>query len=158
MRMTQPFRLWMTGGLAMVLAGLVGRPDSEEDERFRLARVSPYGVAETVQRIEASAERQGMQVMVRMLEGRRGDTHTMRQVIVLESSQGGTPVSMQSENARPHLPLRVVVQRGADGVTQVLLPESTPSGSVTGLPFQVQNDVAGLPEVVEQALNIETSG
>lgn len=154
--MDKPFRFWMTGGVAVVVAALGGRANAANDEQqpLMLTSLSPYSVAETVQRIEAFAQQRGLPVLARVAQPSpdSGDDTRARQVIVLESTQGGTPVLMNTANARPNLPLSVVVQRGLTGATEVLLPE----GLLKGLPAEasaaVQHDVARLPGVVAEAV------
>ncbi len=153
--MNKPSRFWMTGGVAMILAALGGRAVAAKDDRLLLASFSPYGVAETVLRIEACAQQRGLHVLARVPQQRNDEAGAdqPRQVIVLESSQGGTPVLMGSAHARPDLLLSVVVQRGANGATEVLLPENALFDLPEGVSAEVQHDLAGLPEVVAQAVS-----
>ena len=54
----RPFRLWMTGSLAVVMAAMIPLrdvPDSKRSELLRALRHSRFGVNETVLRIENSA-------------------------------------------------------------------------------------------------------
>lgn len=150
--MKKPFRIWMTGGLAMILAACGnGAFAARGDERLVLAGHSRYDVHETVLRIEAMAQRRGLPVLARLPQsGRDG----LREVIVLESSEGGTPVAMASADARPELLLSVVVRTGRDGGTEVLLPSRfvLEEADGTSVPGGVQIEVAGLPVVVAQAL------
>jgi uncharacterized protein (DUF302 family) len=144
--MRKLFRFWMTGGVAVVLAALGGRAMALEDKPG-ISRSSRYSVVETMQRIEASAARHGLSVFARsggfaQLDG--GVTH----IIVLESSQGGTPVVMEGPHTAPDLPLCVTIRRGVAGLTEVLIS----SADWEGLPQQVTRDLESLPEVVDEAL------
>lgn len=149
--MKNPFRFWMTGGAAMILAALSGRALAAE-ERPTLTRVSRFGIEETVSRLEASAQRHGLPVLARLRQaGRAEHLAPARLVIVLESSQGGTPVSMAAAYAQPALLLSVVVQQCASGAIEVLfscqlddLPE--------GLPEAVRHELEDLPSLVDDAL------
>lgn len=142
-----PFRLWMTGSLAVVMAALCtgrGVLDAERlSTSMRVFRHSPFGVKETLRRIEAAAEARGFQVLARV--GLQGP------VIVLASTAGGTPVLMQSADSLPDVPLSVQVVRNDDGGADVLIPQSLDSGW-DGLPELVADELAELPELLDRAL------
>lgn len=142
-----PFRLWMTGSLAVVMASLCtgrGVLDAERlAQSMRVLRHSPYGVGETLRRIEAAAEARGLQVLARV--GQQGP------VIVLASAVGGTPVLMESADSAPDVPLSVQVVRSADGGADVLVPQSLDSGW-DGLPDRVADELAELPALLDRAL------
>jgi uncharacterized protein (DUF302 family) len=155
--MKNPFRFWMTGGAAMILTALSGgaRALGVEDRHVH-TRVSRYSVEETVSRIEATALRHGLPVMARLNQGHPAraprDPNERRLIIVLESSQGGTPVSMDDDTGPPALLLSVVVRRGQDGDTEVWYADSAFEQCPDGMTPEVQNDLADLPRVVDEAL------
>lgn len=149
--MKNPFRYWMTGGAAMILAALSGARALAE-ERPAVTRISRYGVEETVSRITASAQRHGLPVLARLQQNAGDSQHESRLVIVLESSQGGTPVSMDAADGQPSLLLSVVVQRGPDGNTQVLLLQGSLDDLPEGMSEAVRQDLEDLPLVVDEAL------
>lgn len=142
-----PFRIWMTGSLAVVMASLCTGRGVLDAERLassmRVLRHSPYGVGETLRRIEAAAEERGLQVLARV--GQQGP------VIVLASAAGGTPVLMESADSAPDVPLSVQVVRSADGGADVLVPQSLDSGW-DGMPDGVADELAGLPALLDRAL------
>jgi len=142
-----PFRLWMTGSLAVVMASLCTGRGVLDDERLagsmRVLKHSPYSAKETMQRIEAAVRAHGHTVIARV--GPQGS------VIVLASSVGGTPVLMASAESAPDVPLSVQVRRTADGGADVLIPQSLDSGW-DGLPAPVAEELAGLPELLDRAL------
>ena len=114
----RPLRLWMTSSLAVVMAAFVPArvlaeshsPESLQDVE-RLMRHSRYGVAETLQRIEAAAQSQGLSVLMRM--------GGKQPVIVLASSVGGTLVVMDEASARIDIPLALWLRESADGGVDV---------------------------------------
>jgi len=145
----------------MILAALSGgtRAMGAEDRPVH-SRVSRYGVQETVNRIEASALRHGLPVMARLqppkVHGRtERDTSETRLVIVLESSQGGTPVSMDGPNCPPALLLSVTVRQGLEGATEVWFTDSVFDELPDGMTPEVRHDLADLPLVVDEALAFE---
>jgi hypothetical protein len=142
-----PFRLWMTGSLAVVMASLCTGRGVLDAERLassmRVLRHSPFGVNETVRRIEAAAEARGLQVLARV--GQSGP------VIVLGLAAGGTPVLMAFPDSPPDVPLAVQVRRSDDGGVDVLVPQSLDSGW-DGLPAPVADELAGLPGLLDRAL------
>ena len=152
--MKSPFRFWMTGGAAMILAALSGTRALASEPRLTVTHVSRFSVAETVLRIEATAVRHGLPVLARLRQPTQ-DPLESRLVIVLESSQGGTPVLMDTPNARPGLLLSVIVQATLDGTIEVLLPEDALT-ALADLPDQLtpelRHDLADLPLVLDEAL------
>ncbi len=143
-----PFRLWMTGSLAVVMASLCTGRGVLDDQRLsssmRVLRHSPFGVKETLRRIEEAAEARGLQVLARV--GQQGP------VVVLASTVGGTPVLMESPDSLPDVPLAVQVVRSEDGGADVLVPQSLDSGW-DGLPAPVADELAELPELLDRALS-----
>jgi hypothetical protein len=139
----------MTGSVAVVMVALMPGRYSVGEERQRAAKVarqSPYGVDETVQRIEAAALGDGLSVLMR-LDG-------ARPVIVLASSVGGTPVVLEESGARPDMPLAVQVRAAAEGRSEVLIAASADAADSdwTELPAGVAEDLARLPGMLDRAL------
>ena len=157
--MKNPFRFWMTGGAAMILAALSGGTRAVGmEERPSHTRVSRYSVEETVSRIEASALRHGLPVLARLQQAaptraEREQAQALPQlVIVLESSQGGTPVSMDGPNGPPALLLSVTVRQGLGGTTEVWFSDGAFEEFPDGMTPEVRHDLADLPIVVDEAL------
>jgi uncharacterized protein (DUF302 family) len=151
--MKKPFRFWMTSGVAIMVAAVSGsRSFAGEDDRLTQAKISRYGVSETVQRIEASAQRHGMHVLACLPQTLNEVTGESRYMLVLESSQGGTPVMMKSEDAKPDLLLTVYLKQARTGGTEVFLYRDALQDLPEGLSDQLQSDLAGLPAVVDEAL------
>jgi hypothetical protein len=147
----RPFRLWMTGSVAVVMAALLpsrASAEAEQNETHRVLRHSRYGVTETVQRIEAAALSQGLSVLARLAA-------LPYPVIVLESSVGGTLVVMDENNARVEIPFSLQVRESADGGADVLLAtlvDAAP-GQWEDVPERVAADLALLPELVDRAVS-----
>lgn len=143
--MKHPFRFWMTGSVAVVMAALgIGR-GAMANERHPLSQSSRFRVMETVQRIEACAQRHGLSVFTRVGEG-AGREESM--LIVFESADGGTPVLMEGPESNPEIPLTVTVRADADGGAQVLFTGS----DWDDLPPTVARDITELPMLVADAL------
>jgi len=139
----RPFRLWMTGSIAVMMAAMLPIRDVSQAERnhlMRLLRHSHFGVRETVQRLEASARAQGLPVFALL--------HGERPVLVLASSGGGTPVVMQNADSPPAMPLSLMVREARAGGADVLVTAS----DWPGLPPGVADELAALPGLVERAL------
>ena len=149
----RPFRFWMTSGVAIMVAAVSGGRAFAEEERLTLAKVSRYGMSETVQRIEASAQRHGMHVLACLPQKLNEVTGESRYMLVLESSQGGTPVLMESEGAKPDLLLTVYLQHSHAGGTDVFLHGAL-RDVPEGMSDQVQHDLADLPNVLDEALSV----
>jgi hypothetical protein len=147
----RPFRLWMTGSLAVVMAALLpsrASAEAEQNETHRLLRHSRYGVTETVQRIEAAALSQGLSVLARLAAA-------PHPVIVFASSVGGTLVVMDESSARVDIPFSLQVRESADGGADVMLAtlaEAAP-GHWQDVPERVVADLALLPELIDRAVS-----
>jgi hypothetical protein len=140
----RPFRLWMSGSIAVVMAAVVPFRDvsvSERNHLMRLLRHSHFGVNETVRRLEASARDQGLPLLALL----RGE----RPVLVLASSVGGTPVVMQDADSPPAMPLSLMVREGRAGGADVLVTAS----DWLDLPAPVADELASLPKLVDRALS-----
>jgi hypothetical protein len=148
--MKQPFRFWMTGSVAVVMAALgVGR-GALAHERHPLSQPSRFRVMETVERIAACAHKHGLSVFARLdnhpkfYEAERDAT-----LLVFESAEGGTPVLMEGPASHPEVPLTVCVRSGPDGDTEVLFAGS----HWTDLPPNVTRELTELPVLVADALS-----
>ena len=151
LRPRKPFRLWMTGSLAVVMASFCTGRGVLDDERLaatmRLVRHSPFSVTETVERIEAEARHRGQGVIARV-DGAGS-------VIVLASVLGGTPVVIARPGASPDVPLSVQVRRSAEGGADVLVAyfADTAGFGWDELPAPVADELAALPALLERALS-----
>lgn len=144
----KPFRLWMTGSLAVVMASLCSGRGVLDDERLastmRVVRHSPYSVNETVLRIEQAARQRGQEVLAKI-----GSSEL---VLVLASSVGGTPVLMDTPDAVPDVPLSVQVRSNADGGADVLVARYGDAG-LAALPDTVAAELLALPGLLDRALS-----
>ncbi|MGY4829501.1 hypothetical protein ACVNIS_13080 [Sphaerotilaceae bacterium SBD11-9] len=151
--MKKPFRFWMTSGVAIMVAAVSGGRSFAAEERVAPTRLSRFSVSETVQRIEATAQRHGMHVLACLPQQLHAATGESRPyMIVLESSQGGTPVQMETADAQPDLLLSVYLKPGRQG-TEVFLHEGALRDLPEDLPAQVQSDLADLPAMLDEALS-----
>ena len=147
----RPFRLWMTGSLAVVMAATIPIRDVDDVERqgaMRVLRHSRFGVDETLQRIEASAQEHGLPPLALM----RGE----RPMLVLASSVGGTLVVMEKADSLPAMPLSLMVREGRLGGADVLVAAGPARRSALvwrDLPAAVFDDLATLPVLVDRALS-----
>lgn len=144
-----PYRLWMTGSLAVVMAALVPMQATARSPRsgsMRLLCRSPFGVGETLQRIETAAEGQGLRVLARL--------GGAAPAIVLASSVGGTPVLMEEVDSRPVMPLGLLLRDDGSGGAAVFGGAGAPLDrrAWRELPEAVIRDVAALAQVLQRAL------
>ncbi len=149
----RPFRLWMSGSLAVVMAAMLPLQDASDIERnssMRVLRHSPYSVTETVQRLGMAARDQGLDVLA-LVPG-------VGPVLVLASSVGGTPVVMEDSDSRPAVPLSLMVREGREGGADVWIAARPSTAGEerqlwTGLPMAVVDELDALPGVVDRALS-----
>jgi uncharacterized protein (DUF302 family) len=152
-----PHRAWMTGAVAVVAASIGGgRSALAEENRNTSTRSSRYNVAETVQRLEASVHRRGLGVFACIAQPARDDAASQSTlVVVLESSQGGTPVLMRGEGpaSESDVPLSLVVRPVSDDASEVIFPtEFGKWEDWHDLPQELAGELAELPAVVADAL------
>lgn len=147
----RPFRLWMTGSLAVVMAAMIplrGALESERAQSLKLLRHSRYGVSETLQRIETAARDRGLSVLAKLA----GDPP----VLVLASAIGGTLVVMNRADSPPAMPLSLLVSKTRDGGADVLVAAAPTEEGISrdwsDLPPSVVDDLRALPGVVARAL------
>ena len=146
----RPFRLWMTGSLAVVMAAMIPLRAASEAERgqaMRLLRHSRFDVAETLQRIERAARDRGLSVLAKVAGA--------PPVLVLTASIGGTLVVMNDADSRPSMPLSLMVSASTGGGADVMVaaaPRDAESSDWSELPASVVDDLRALPGVVERAL------
>ena len=145
--MKQPFRTWMTGSVAVVMAALgIGR-GALAQERSPLTQSSRYRVLETVQRLEACAGDHGLSVFTRVGSGADG-ARDEQMLIVFASSAGGTPVLMEGPESQPEVPLTLAVRADSTGGAEVVFAGS----DWDDLPATVARDLIELPMLVADAL------
>jgi hypothetical protein len=152
-----PRRFWMTGAIAVVAAAVGGgRNVLAEEHRHTSTRSSPYSVAETVQRLEASVHRRGLGVFACIEQPAHGSVASQAAlVVVLESSRGGTPVLMRGEGASTEsdVPLSLVVRPISEDASEVIFPTDVGQWEDWHeLPQELTAELAELPAVVADAL------
>lgn len=146
----RPFRLWMTGSLAVVMAAMLPLRVASETERnqaLRVLRHSRFGVTETLQRIEVAARDRGLSVLA-MVPGTPS-------ALVLAASIGGTLVVMSEADSRPAMPMSMMVREAGDGGADVLVTaaaDAQPLHDWSELPTSVVDELQALPDVVDRAL------
>ena len=146
----RPFRLWMTGSLAVVMAAMIPLRAASETERgsaLRVLRHSRFGVSETLQRIEVAARDRGLSVLA-MVPG-------APPALVLAASIGGTLAVMSDADSRPAMPMSVMVREAAGGGADVLIASDAERDAAqdwSELPRSVVEELRALPGVVERAL------
>jgi hypothetical protein len=136
----------MTGSLAVIMAAFApqrGWTDDDTRGAERVLRHSRYGVVETAQRIEDAARHHGLTVLARM--------GGARPMIVLASSQGGTPVVMDAASSRLAVPMSVHLREAADGGADVSVAVAEGEGW-SELPSAVAAELEALPVLLERAL------
>ena len=153
-----PFRFWMTGCMAVVMSAFSGTTLARHEARgLTTCHTSRYSVAETVQRIEASAQRHGLQMFALVdrspsASGKDVPEGTSWKVVVLASSEGGTLVLMDRPGGQHAVPMSLVVRANGQGGSEVLVGAAASDAAFAGLPVQVKRDLAELPELVAEAL------
>ena len=143
--------------MAVVMSAFSGTTLARHEARGLTCHTSRYSVAETVQRIEASAQRHGLQMFALVdhspsVFGKDVPEGTGWKVVVLASSEGGTLVLMDRPGGQHAVPMSLVVRANGRGGSEVLVGAAASDAALAGLPVQVKRDLAELPELVAEAL------
>ncbi|HJV59631.1 MAG TPA: hypothetical protein VJ743_01740 [Albitalea sp.] len=148
--MKQPFRFWMTGSVAVVMAALGMGRSALAQERHPLSQSSRFRVMETVERIEACAQKHGLSVFTRVIPAEEafGERDEFTLIVFESSAGGGTPVVMEGPRSQPEVPLAVAVRADPTGGAEVLFAGS----DWDDLPPLVARDLTELPIMVADAL------
>jgi len=148
--MKHPFRFWMTGSVAVVMAALGMGRSALAHERHPLSQSSRFRVTETVQRIEACAHKHGLSVFTRVgsVTQPYGEVEEFMLIVFASSAGGGTPVLMEGPASQPEVPLAVAVRADPTGGAEVLFAGS----DWDDLPANVTRDLTELPIMVADAL------
>lgn len=144
----QPWRFWITGGLAAVLAAAAqgdARPDNAR------TRVSRYGPRETIQRIELFARDRGLPLFAKLAP--RSAARDGAWLLVLGSDAEHTPVLQSSPGAPLELPLTVRVAEHSERGTEVHIMRSGEwLAEQSEVPPEVAAQLQALPGVVDAAV------
>jgi hypothetical protein len=146
----RPFRLWMTGSLAVVMAAMMplrAAAEAERSQAMRVLRHSRHDVGETLRLIEIAARDRGFSVLA-LVPGAQS-------LMVFASSLGGTLVVMNEADSRLAMPMSLMVRAHVEGGAEVLVAQE--SGTLVrsdwaGLPPRVVDELEAMPGWVEHAL------
>jgi uncharacterized protein (DUF302 family) len=145
----QPWRFWVTGGLAAVMAA-AAQGDTRSGENAR-TRVSRYSARETVQRIELLARDHGLPLFAK-LAPRSAELHS-EWLLVLGSDAEHTPVLQSAPGAPLELPLTVRVASDGERGTQVHFTRSSEwLAEQDGVPREMAAQLAALPRLIDAAI------
>ena len=146
----RPFRLWMTGSLAVVMAAMIPlrlASDAERGQSMRVLGHSRFDIAETLQRIEIAAAPEGSPCW-RCCRAKRRHWCSPRR------SAAPSAVMREADSA-PCVPLGLMVRVAEGGGADVLVAsvhDSDVARDWPGLPASVIDELRALPVVVERAL------
>ncbi len=143
-----------SGSLAVALL-LAAAAASAQDPGL-VTRPSPYGVTETVEKIESTATGRGMTVFARIDHSGAAKAAGLdmrpTQVIIFGNPKGGTPIMNAAPSAALDLPLRVLVAQDAAGSTRVTFNDHRWFAARHKLSEEQVKPLAGLPLLIDAAL------
>ena len=154
-------RYWMTGCMALVLMEAGRAPelrDSEDVPDSKLGWVtltSKHSLDDTVTKLMQAARSRGMPVMAKVATPRAGGhdaDQTSSLVLVLGNADGHTPVIQDTLNAKPHLPMKLLVETRRDGSTTVSFHDGAALLSDADVPSEFIGGVKQLARVVGAAV------
>jgi uncharacterized protein (DUF302 family) len=143
--------LWLAVSFAALLPAVALAQDTG-----LVTRTSPHGVAETIEKIDATAKARGMTVFARIDHSGAAKAAGLEmrptQVIILGNPKGGTPIMLAAPSAALDLPLRVLVAQDADGRTLVTFNDHRWLAARHKLAEDQVKPLAGLPGLLDAAL------
>ena len=144
----QPWRFWITGGLAAVMAAAAQADARTDNARTRVSR---YGPRETLQRIELLARDHGLPLFAKLAPG--GAARDGEWLLVLGSDAEHTPVLQAAPGAPLELPLTVrVAHRGERGTEVHILRSGEWLAKQDEVPPEVAAQLQALPGVIDAAI------
>jgi uncharacterized protein (DUF302 family) len=144
----QPWRFWVTGGLAAVLAAAAQADARSDGARTRVSR---YGPRETIQRIETMARDHGLPLFAKLAP--RGAARDGEWLLVLGSDAEHTPVLQSAPGAPLELPLTVRVAEHSERGTEVHIARSGQwLAEQHEVPPEVAAQLQALPGVIDAAI------
>ena len=151
--MPKPWRWWVTGGAAAVLAAAAqGSVLSAESLAKRNSR---HSLNETARRIERAAREHGMPVFARLTPPAPSVAAPAAEptlMLVLGTDEAHTPVVQATEDAALQLPLTVWVRSPQDQDTEVQFSDSRWLADNAALPPELADRVAALPALIDAAI------
>ena len=158
--MHEPWRFWLTGGVAALLAAASQKPVTNESTRA--SRSSRYSLKETIDRLERQARKQGLSVFARLEPPSRGSRrHVLADggnvnealLLVLGVDAAHTLVLQSTPGASLDLPLTVRVEQQDGGRTSVEFSDSSWLSECDEMPPELVYQVNALPGLVDAALS-----
>jgi uncharacterized protein (DUF302 family) len=142
--------------LVLVAAGRMPElPDSDDAADAKAGWVtltSKYGLDDTVNKLTAAARSRGMSILAKVAPQRAGAQNDQPKapamVLVLGDHEGHTPVVQDGADARPHLPMKVLVKTLRDGSTAVSFHDGATLLGDADVPSEFIGGVKQLARVV----------
>lgn len=151
--MPKPWRWWVTGGAAAVLAAAA--QGSVLNAEMLSKRSSRHSLNETARRIERAAREHGMPVFAKLTPLARPAAMPEPEptlMLVLGTDDAHTPVVQATEDAALQLPLTVWVRSPQDRGTEVQFSDSRWLAEHEALPPELADQVAALPALIDAAI------
>lgn len=157
--MREPWRFWLTGGVAAVLAA--ASQDGPAGEARRSSRASRYSLKETADRLEQQAREHGLSVFARLSPPTRRTRHRVYAdggaeptalLLVLGVDPAHTLVLQSTPEAGLDLPLTVLIEQRDGGPIHVEFIDSSWLAECDELPRELVYPVTRLPQLVDAAL------
>ncbi len=117
---------------------------------------SPYSVAETIKRLEALLQAQGLTLFCRIDHSGEAEKAGLKmqptQVIIFGSPKGGTPLMIASPTVAIDLPLKALIWE--DGGGKVWVSYNTPEylQQRHNLPAELLKNIAGIGPLLQKAV------
>lgn len=117
---------------------------------------SRYGMDETMQRLQTTFAEKGMQVFAVIDHSGEADKVGLKmrptKVIIFGSPKGGTPLMVAAPSLAIDLPLKVLVEQGADGKVSVTYNDPEYLQKRHGVPAELIKNLAGAGALIAKAV------
>lgn len=117
---------------------------------------SPYSAAETIRRLEALLQAQGLTIFCRIDHSGEAEKAGLQmppaQVIIFGSPKGGTPVMIAAPSVAIDLPLKALIWEDADGRVWVSYNSPEYLQQRHNIPNQLLKNIAGIGPLLQKAV------
>lgn len=117
---------------------------------------SRYGMDETIERLQTTFREKGMQVFAVIDHSGEAEKVGLKmrptKVIIFGSPKGGTPLMVAAPSLAIDLPLKVLVEQGADGKVSVTYNDPEYLQKRHGVPAELIKNLAGAGALIAKAV------
>lgn len=120
---------------------------------------SPYSVADTITRLEALLQKQGIKLFCRIDHSGEAEKAGLKmrptQVLIFGSPKAGTPLMIASPNIAIDLPLKALIREDDDGKVWVSYNSPEYLNGRHGIPAELVKNIAGIATLLGKVVETQ---